>query len=77
MNPTAVRTLAADLTPREREVAALVVRGLSNRELAAQLVIAEKTAKNHVQHVLEKLDFRSRVQLIARAHEGGWAERLA
>jgi DNA-binding NarL/FixJ family response regulator len=77
MNPTAERTVAADLTPREREVAALVVRGLSNRELAAQLVIAEKTAKNHVQHVLEKLDFRSRVQLIARAHDGGWAERLA
>jgi DNA-binding NarL/FixJ family response regulator len=77
MNSTLEWTPAAELTPREREVAALVVRGLSNRELAAQLVIAEKTAKNHVQHVLEKLDFRSRIQLIARAHEGGWAERLA
>ena len=59
----------AGLTAREREVAQLVARGLSNRELAQHLVIAEKTAKNHVQRVLDKLSLRSRLQLIVRARD--------
>jgi DNA-binding NarL/FixJ family response regulator len=57
----------AGLTSREKEVAMLVARGLSNREVAEQLVIAEKTVKNHVQRVLEKLGMRSRSQVAAHA----------
>jgi DNA-binding CsgD family transcriptional regulator len=51
------------LTRREREVADLVSRGLTNRELAERLVIAERTAENHVQHILTKLGLSNRSQL--------------
>ena len=64
----------AGLTPREREVAALLALGLSNRALADRLVITRKTAANHVQRVFEKLDVRSRGELIARAYERGWVQ---
>jgi DNA-binding NarL/FixJ family response regulator len=59
------------LTEREREVALLVAGGLSNRQVAARLVISEKTAKNHVQRVLDKLGVHSRTELAARAPELG------
>jgi DNA-binding NarL/FixJ family response regulator len=62
---------AFDLTPRERDVARLVARGLSNREVGAVLVITEKTAKNHVQRVLSKLGVHSRAEVAARAEEFG------
>ncbi len=51
------------LTRREREVADLVSQGLTNRELAERLVIAERTAENHVQHILVKLGLSNRSQL--------------
>lgn len=51
------------LTRREREVADLVSQGLTNRELAEKLVIAERTAENHVQHILIKLGLSNRSQL--------------
>ena len=51
------------LTPREREVARLVARGLSNRDIAAQLVISQRTAEGHVEHILSKLGFESRAQI--------------
>jgi DNA-binding CsgD family transcriptional regulator len=51
------------LTRREREVADLVSQGLTNRELAERLVIAERTAQNHVQHILTKLGLSNRSQL--------------
>ncbi len=59
------------LTPREREVAALVAEGLSNREIAALLVITERTAEGHVAHILDRLGFRTRVQVAAWATERG------
>ena len=59
------------LTRREREVAALVAAGLSNREIAARLVITERTAENHVAHILDRLGFRTRVQIAAWATERG------
>jgi len=52
----------------------LVARGLSNREGADLLVINEKTAKNDVQRVLEKLGVNSRRQVMTRAHELGLAD---
>jgi DNA-binding CsgD family transcriptional regulator len=55
------------LTPREREVAALVAQGLSNRQIAQQLVITERTAAAHIEHILDKLSFSSRTQI------GVWA----
>lgn len=51
------------LTPREREVAELVARGLTNREIAARLYLSERTAENHVQHILTKLDLPNRSQI--------------
>jgi predicted ATPase/DNA-binding CsgD family transcriptional regulator len=59
------------LTPREREVAALIARGLTNREIASSLVIAERTADAHVQHILNKLGFNTRAQIAAWVVEHG------
>jgi len=53
----------AKLSPRESEVAQLVARGLSNREIAARLFLSERTVDNHVRHILDKLGFDSRVQV--------------
>jgi DNA-binding CsgD family transcriptional regulator/tetratricopeptide (TPR) repeat protein len=61
------------LTPREREVAALVARGLTNREIAAELVIAERTADTHVSNLLGKLGMKTRSQIAAWAVEHGQA----
>jgi len=65
------RTPAAQLTRREREVASLVARGLSNRQVAEALVVTEKTVANHLQRAAEKLDVHSRAHLAARAAELG------
>lgn len=56
---------AADLTPREQEVAQLVAQGLTNKAIAEQLVISQRTAQGHVEHVLAKLGFGSRTQIAA------------
>ncbi len=53
------------LTLREREVAALVARGLTNRDIAARLVVTERTAETHIQNILNKLGFTSRAQIAA------------
>ncbi len=59
------------LTRREAEIAALVARGLTNRQIAQTLVITEGTAANHVQHILNKLGFDSRAQIASWAAERG------
>jgi non-specific serine/threonine protein kinase len=59
------------LTRREREVAELAAQGLSNRRIAEVLVIAEKTAANHLHNAMDKMDLDSRSQLAARARELG------
>jgi non-specific serine/threonine protein kinase len=59
------------LTARERDVAALVARGQTNREIAAALVISERTADAHVQNILNKLGFNARAQIATWATERG------
>lgn len=59
------------LTPREREVAALVSQGKSNREIATHLIVSERTVSTHVSNILTKLDFSSRTQIATWATENG------
>jgi DNA-binding NarL/FixJ family response regulator len=59
------------LTPREREVLDLLVRGLSNTEICDRLVISDATAKTHVARILAKLGLRDRVQVVIYAYESG------
>ncbi|WP_067822216.1 LuxR C-terminal-related transcriptional regulator [Actinomadura kijaniata] len=58
-------TPAGRLTRREREIAELVAEGLSNREIAARLVISKRTVDSHLEHILGKLGFTSRTQVAA------------
>ncbi|MBX6385041.1 MAG: response regulator transcription factor [Microbispora sp.] len=70
--PEAVPTAALDaLTNREREVVALVARGLTNEEIAAHMVISPFTAKTHVSRAMTKLGARDRAQLVVFAYESG------
>jgi DNA-binding NarL/FixJ family response regulator len=71
-HPTLPRTPQLDqLSPRETEVFRLLARGLTNHEIAEQLVIAENTIKTHVARILTKLDLRDRVQAVVLAYETG------
>ena len=69
--PAAVTLPALSLTPRELEVASLVGRGHSNKEIAATLFVSVRTAEAHVTNVLTKLALRSRAQLAVWAAEHG------
>src|SRR5579859_2480904 len=71
--PSRLPDLSEALTDREREVAKLLAHGMSNREIANELVISESTAEVHVKHILSKLGLRSRSQVAAWAarHDAG------
>ncbi|MEJ2291882.1 MAG: response regulator transcription factor [Deinococcales bacterium] len=78
LDPEAVRALAspvmdplAELTPRERQVLALMAQGLSNKRIAARLSISEKTVKTHAGHVFAKLGVDDRLQAVLVAKEHG------
>ena len=63
-----------ELTPRELEILRLIVDGLSNAEIGAELYITDTTVKTHVTHILQKLDLRDRVQAVVLAYQTGFLE---
>ncbi|HVL04891.1 MAG TPA: response regulator transcription factor [Acidimicrobiales bacterium] len=69
--PASPHAELAALTEREREVLALVGRGLSNAEIAERLYVSPATAKTHVSHIMTKLYARDRAQLVVLAYESG------
>jgi DNA-binding NarL/FixJ family response regulator len=69
--PSAEPSATDQLTPRETEVLTLIARGLSNAELAEQLVVSEHTVRTHISHLFAKLGVRDRAQAVIMAYESG------
>ncbi|WP_371785174.1 response regulator [Streptosporangium subroseum] len=71
VGPRRPRGRLDDITERETEVLALIAQGLSNQEIAGELVLSEQTVKTHVGRILAKLNLRDRAQAIVHAYETG------
>jgi predicted ATPase/DNA-binding NarL/FixJ family response regulator len=69
--PPATATATGALSPRELEVARLVAQGLTNKQIAAELVVSPATVRSHVEHILDKLNLHSRAQVAVWASQQG------
>jgi DNA-binding NarL/FixJ family response regulator len=69
--PTERPSALAELTPRELEVLKLIARGLSNAQIAGELIIGDATVKTHVARIFSKLDLHDRAQAVILAYESG------
>ena len=72
--PAGCASLCDDLTDRERQVLALVGKGCSNKEIALQLSLSEKTVKNHIANIFSKLHVYDRTQAVLYAIRQGWVK---
>ena len=68
--------LSPELSGREREVAGLIARGLSNGDIARELVLSKRTVEHHISNSLSKLGFTNRAQIVRWAMENGLAKTL-
>ena len=75
--PTARPGTRRPAVQREREVSALIAEGLTNRQIARALSISEKTVGSHIDHIMTKLDLRSRTRIAVWAVEHGLGRPLA
>ncbi len=71
IHPASLSELFPELTEREREVLGLIAQHISNAEIAARLSLSEKTVRNHVSNIFDKLQVADRVQAIVRTREAG------